>query len=261
MKTIQSKTVLFVTGAFVSHHCWDDWKTYFETKGYKTFAPPWPHKDGTAKELRDRQPNDVALATLTTQELVDHYASFAKQLPEKPIIIGHSFGGLVTQVLINHDLGVAGVVIHSAPPKGVIPYEFSFLKAGWKILGLFTSLKKTHLMSFKDWQYAFVNGLPLDVQRASYEALIIPESKTAARGALTDAAKVDYKKTHVPLLFTAGTKDHIIPAHLNRRNFAKYKKNGSVLEYKEHPNHNHFVLGLADWKETANAIIQWLESH
>jgi pimeloyl-ACP methyl ester carboxylesterase len=260
MKKIQSKTVLFVTGAFVSHHCWDDWRTYFESRGYKTFAPPWPHKDGTTKELRDRQPHDVALATLTTVELVDHYANFAKSLPEKPIIIGHSFGGLITQILINRDLGVAGVAVHSAPPMGVFPYEFSFLKSGWKVLGLFTSLRKTYLMSLKDWQYAFVNGLPLSEQKASYEKLVIPESKTAARGALTDATKIDFAKPHVPLLFTAGTKDHIIPAHLNRRNFAKYKKNGSVLDYKENPRHNHFVLGLSDWKESAAEILTWIES-
>ena len=80
MKTIQSKSILFVTGAFVSHTCWDDWRAYFEGKGYKTIAPPWPHKDATPQELRKRQPNDVALATLTTVELIDHYASFAKRI-------------------------------------------------------------------------------------------------------------------------------------------------------------------------------------
>ena len=127
MKTIHSKTILFITGAFVSHTCWDEWREYFEGKGYKTHAPPWPHKNATTQELRDRQPNDVALARLTTVELIDHYANYAKSLPEKPILIGHSFGGLITQVLINRDLGAAGVAIHSAPPKGVFPYEFSFL--------------------------------------------------------------------------------------------------------------------------------------
>jgi len=261
MKTIQSKSILFVTGAFVSHTCWDDWRTYFEGKGYKTLAPPWPHKDATARELRNRQPNDVALATLTTVELIDHYASFAKSFSEKPIIMGHSFGGLITQVLVNRGLAAAGVAIHSAPPKGVFPYEFSFLKAGWKVLGLFSSMKKTYMMSFKDWQYAFVNGMPLQEQKAAYESYTIPESKTAARGALSDATKVDYDKPHVPLLFTAGSTDHIMPAHLNFRNHNRYKKNGSVLEYKEFPGKNHFVLGLPGWKEDADYIFNWLQTH
>ena len=261
MKTIQSKSILFVTGAFVSHTCWDDWRAYFEGKGYKTIAPPWPHKDATPQELRKRQPNDVALATLTTVELIDHYASFAKSFSEKPIIIGHSFGGLITQVLVNRGLAAAGVAIHSAPPKGVFPYEFSFLKAGWKVLGLFSSMKKTYMMSFKDWQYAFVNGMPLQEQRAAYEKYTIPESKTAARGALSDATKVDYDKPHVPLLFTSGSTDHIMPAHLNFRNYNRYKKNGSVLEYKEFPGKNHFVLGLPSWKEDADYISNWLQTH
>jgi pimeloyl-ACP methyl ester carboxylesterase len=258
MKTINSKTIVFVTGAFVSNACWDDWRIYFESKGYSTIAPAWPYKKGTAAELRKRQPNDTDLASLTLSQLVDHYAHIVKEYPEKPIVIGHSLGGLITQVIVNRDLAAAGIVIHPAPTLGVFPYEFSFLKAGWKALGLFTSLKKTYLMSFKDWQYAFVNGMPFAEQKAAYENLTIPESKTVARGGLTSAAKVDYSKPHAPLLFTSGSEDNIIPAHLNNRNFKKYRRNGSILEYKEFPGRNHFILGQSTWKEDANYILDWL---
>src|SRR5690606_22394783 len=130
---------------------------------------------------------------------------------------------------------------------------------GWKVLGLFTSLKKTYMMSFKDWQYAFVNGMDPKDQRAAYAKYTIPESKTAARGALTSATKVDYNKPHPPLLFTSGSTDHIMPAHLNYRNFKKYRQNGSILEYKEFPGKNHFVLGLPNWKEDADYILNWLK--
>ena len=109
----------------------------------------------------------------------------------------------MTQIIVNRDLAAAGVAIHPVPPLGVFPYEFSFLKAGWKALGLFSSLKKTYLMSFKDWQYAFVNGMPLKAQQEAYDKYTIPESKTVARGGLTSAAKVDFKKYHPPLLITA----------------------------------------------------------
>ncbi|MGH7456622.1 MAG: alpha/beta hydrolase, partial [bacterium] len=132
---------------------------------------------------------------------------------------------------------------------------------GWKSLGLFTSTKKTYLMSFMDWQYAFVNGMSLEDQRAAYENNTIPESKTVARGGLSSAAKVDFAKPHAPLLITSGSMDNIIPAHLNRRNFEKYKKNGSVLEYKEFPGRNHFVLGQPTWKEDADYILNWIVSH
>lgn len=255
---INTKNIVFVTGAFVSNACWDDWRTYFESKGYTTVAPSWPFKEGTAAALRNRQPHDTDLAALTLIQLIDHYAGIVRSFPEKPIVIGHSLGGLITQVICNRDLAAAAVAIHSVPTLGVFPYEFSFLKAGWKSLGLFTSLKKTYLMSFKDWQYAFVNGMPLAEQKAAYEQLTIPESKTVARGGLTSAAKVDYQKSHPPLLLTSGTEDTIIPAHLNRRNYKKYRQNGSVLDYKEFAGRNHFVLGQSTWKEDADYIIDWL---
>ena len=259
MKTSKPKNIVFVTGAFVSHHCWDEWRTYFESQGYNTIAPPWPFKDAPTDVLRKRQPNDTDLATLTLDEVIDHYVNIVKELPEKPIVIGHSLGGLITQIIVNRDLPAAGVAIHPVPTLGVFPYEFSFLKAGWKSLGLFTSTRKTYLMSFKDWQYAFVNGMPLAAQKAAYEALTIPESKTVARGGLTSAAKVDYSKPHPPLLITAGDKDTIIPAHLNMRNFKAYKRNGSVLDYKEFKGRNHFVLGQSTWKEDADYILEWLD--
>ena len=88
MATIQTKSIVFVTGAFVSNSCWDDWRIYFESKGYSTIAPVWPFKIGTAAELRARQPNDTDLAALTLTELVDHYANIVKSFPQKPIVIG-----------------------------------------------------------------------------------------------------------------------------------------------------------------------------
>ena len=256
---ITTKQIVFVTGAFVHNSCWDEWKTYFESKGYTVTAPPWPFKEAVnAAELRNRQPNDTDLAALTLAELIDHYANVVKSFPEKPIVIGHSLGGLITQIIVSRDLAAAGVAIHSVPPQGVFPYEFTFLKAGWKVLGLFTSLKKTYLMSLKDWQYAFVNGMPLAEQKAAYEKSTVPESKTVARGGLTSAAAVDFKKPHAPLLLTSGSEDTIIPAHLNNRNYKKYAQNGSVLDYKEFPGRNHFVLGQSTWKEDADYILDWL---
>lgn len=258
MKTVNTKTVVFITGAFVSHNGWNEWKTYFENKGYTTYNPAWPFKNAPAAELRNRQPNDTDLAALTLTELVDHYANFVKSLPEKPIIIGHSLGGLITQILVNRDLAAAGVAIHPVPPQGVIPYEFSFLKAGYKVLGLFSSVKKTYLMSLSDWQYAFTNGMTLEEQKKTWAENVVPESKTVGRGGLTSAAAVDFKKAHAPLLITSGEKDNIIPASMNLRNFKAYKNNGSVLDYKEFPGRNHYVLGQPTWTEDADYILEWL---
>lgn len=259
MESNHKPTVIFITGAFVSHACWDEWVDYFESKGFNAIAPAWPYKDGTAKALRDRQPNDTNLATLTLTELINHYATIAKNLSEKPIIIGHSLGGLITQILVNRNLAAFGVAIHPVPPMGIIPYEFKFLRSTWKVLGLFSSLKKTYLMSFKDFQRAFVNGMPYEVQKTTYEKLAIPESKTAARDGLTSAAAVDFNKQHVPLLITSGSEDNLIPPHLINRNYEKYKKNDSVLEYREVDGRNHNILGQPTWKQDADYILSWLD--
>jgi pimeloyl-ACP methyl ester carboxylesterase len=261
LNTINSKTIVFVTGAFVSHLGWAEWQTYFEAKGYKTLAPAWIGKEGTPQELRALHPNNKILADLTLGELIDHYANIIKALPEKPIIIGHSLGGLMTQVLLDRGLAAAAIVVDSVPPQGILPYEFSFLKAGWKSLGLFTSMKKTYLMSFKDWQYAFVNGMSLADQKKAYEENTIPESKRVARGGLTSAAKVDFNRERAPLLMIAGTTDTIIPAHLNKRNFKAYGKNTkSITDFVEF-DHNHFVVGLPNFKRVTDYISQWIDKH
>lgn len=260
MKAEQTN-VLFITGAFVSHTTWNEWVNYFNELGYNAIAPAWPEKDAPASVLRQKQPNDINLANLTLQEVIDHYADIAISFDNKPIIIGHSLGGLITQILVNRGFAKAGAVIHSVPPQGVIPYEFTFLRSTWKVLGLFSSMKKTYLMSFKEFQYSFVNGLPFEEQQKAYESYAIPESKRVARGGLTSTAAVDFSKKHVPLLITAGSKDNVIPSHLSYRNYKKYKDNGSVLEYKEFGSSTHSILTQNDWKSEAGFISTWLEKH
>ena len=260
MKIINSKTVIFIHGAFVSYRCWDEWKSYFETKGFSVTAPPWPYKDEPAEVLRSRHP-DAKVASIRLNRIIDHYENIIKKLSEKPVLIGHSLGGLITQVLLQKDVAAAGVAIHSVPPKGIIPLEFSFYKASGKSLGFLTSTKKTYLISFKDWQYAFTNEMPLDVQRATYEKYAVPESKLAIRGGLTNAAKVDFKKPHVPLLITSGSIDNIMPASVNLTNYKKYMNGSSIVDYKEFDGRNHFVLGQPTWKEDADYILNWIGSN
>jgi hypothetical protein len=115
------------------------------------------------------------------------------------------------------------------------------------------------MMSFEDWQYAFMNGMPEEEQHAGYDALCIPESKTVTRGALTEVAAVDFTAPHVPLLLTAGDTDHIIPAHLNKRNFDAYEDKDSITDYRLYRNKNHFVLGLPTWQEDADDILAWID--
>jgi pimeloyl-ACP methyl ester carboxylesterase len=257
MKQIISKTIVFITGTYVNHACWKNWSYFFEEKGYVTVAPPWPLKNATTVTLRGRHPNSD-LASLSMNDIMDYYIDVIGNLPEKPILIGHSYGGLLAQVLLNKGYGAAAIAIHAVPPKGIIPYEFNFLRSNAATLGFFSSLKKTYLMPFKKWQFAFTNGMPLEIQKKSYEELVIPESKTAARGGLTKAAYVDFKKEHEPLLILAGSNDQCIPAHLCKRVFKSYKSKNSIIEFIVWER-NHFVLGQPTWREDADFVLSWLQ--
>src|SRR6266498_3146385 len=157
MSQTSSQSILFITGTFLSHNCWDDWKFHFERRGYKCIAPAWPYKDAPAEELRNRPAND-AIASNAITSLTDHFAAVINALPEKPILIGHSLGGLIVQLLLQQELGVAGVAIHSFPPRDVNKFWLYFLKAIWEAMMLFSSEKQTYLMSFNKWRYTIANG-------------------------------------------------------------------------------------------------------
>ena len=124
-------------------------------------------------------------------------------------------GGLITQLLLQRNLAAAGVAIHPVAPQGVISFSLAMLRAVWGPLGYFTSVLKPFTMSFRQWQFAFTNGMPESEQRAAYEKYCIPESKLISRDGLTKAAHVDFSKHHAPLPITAGSDDHIVPAKLN----------------------------------------------
>ncbi|NUY81966.1 alpha/beta hydrolase [Flavobacterium sp. MAH-1] len=263
MKTILSKTIVFLTGAFVSHTGWKNWKNFFESQGYTCIVEPWPEKSGTPQYLRAKQPHDTALAGLHYADVLDHYTNIIKGLPEKPILIGHSLGGLTAQILLQRGLGQAAIAVHSVPPQGVTSFEFSFIRSLWKPLGLFSSLRKTHLMSFSEWQYAFTNGMSLQEQKESYEENTIPESRRVLRDPLGKIGHIDFSTAHAPLLFISGSADHIMPASLNYKNYMRYKKGNphSVTEYKEFEGRNHYVLGLPTWREEASYALEFINKY
>ena len=258
MKENTHKTIVFITGAFVHHSCWDQWRCFFEQKGYNTIVPPWPGKEQSAEKLRLGHP-DRMVAGIRLAALTEYYSKLIGDLSQKPILIGHSMGGLITQLLLQRNLAAAGIAIHSLQPQGIFTFKFSFYKAGWPALGFFTAIEKTYLMSFQEWQYAFTNGMDYEEQRDAYYRFIIPESKRVVRDATTSTAKIDFSRPHAPLLFLAGSTDKFIPASLNFSNFKRYSDPYSVTTYKLFEGRNHFVLGQSGWEENANYIASWLK--
>ncbi len=249
------KTVIFIHGMYMTSLCWEKWRDYSISRGYECLAPAWPGRDKSVEALRELHP-DPQLGNLTLSDVVKHYTAVIKSLPEKPVLIGHSMGGLAVQLLLQHDLAVAGIAISSAPPMGVISVKWSFLKSNWPHITPFVSQSQPIEMTFSRFQYTFVNGMPLAEQRAAYERYMVPESRCVPRESVL--SRIDFKRPRPPLLLIAGSTDHVIPASLVRTNFARYQPSVSMTSIMEFPGRNHFIVNQKDWEEVAAYIHTWL---
>ncbi len=253
-----SKTIVFIHGMFVTPACWETWTGYYRAKGYRCLAPAWPGRDQPVETLRNNHP-DPQLSKLTLEDVVEYYAGIIENLDEKPILIGHSMGGLIVQLLLQRDLAIAGIAIDSAPPLGVITTQWSFLKSNWPLISPLVSKYEPYYMPFEHFQYTFVHTLPLTEQKAAYDTQVVPESRQVAQGTLSATAKIDFKKAHAPLLLIAGSDDRIVPASLNQTNYQKYRASlPSITDFKEFPGRTHFIIGQQNWAEVADYISSWL---
>lgn len=255
---MHTKTIAFVHGNFVTKRCWDPFIQRFEARGYRCVPIAYPLRDDTVENLRRKHP-DSALAKLTLPEVLDHHVRTIRSLPEKPIIMGHSFGGLLTQLLTQRDLGVASVAIDSVPPQGVIGTQLSFLRSLLPVINPLTR-SQPYLMPFKHFQYTFVNNMPLAAQREAYDKHVVPESRVLGAGGLSAVARVDFARDRAPLLLIAGSADHIMPAALNRSNYQRYHASPAVTEFKEFAGHNHYsIIAGPGWEDVADYALAWAE--
>jgi pimeloyl-ACP methyl ester carboxylesterase len=257
METTNSKTIVFIHGLFMNPVSWSDWKKYFEAEGYTCYAPAYPYHDGEPSFLRKNI--DPKLGTLNFMQVVGSLCAFIDALPEKPILIGHSIGGLLVQKLIEMDRGVLGVSIDPAPPKGILSFKWSFLRANFPTINPLKG-DSVCLPSVKWYHYAFCNTMTMEQTKAEYEKFVVPESRNIPRSTTTSDAKIDFKKPHNPLLIIAGEKDHIIPESLNKKNFKAYKDKDSKIDFKEFAGRTHYICGQEGWEEVAAYIAQWISS-
>src|SRR5512143_2464439 len=245
---MKPRTIVFIHGMYMTSLCWENWLAYFQARGYKCLSPDWPGRDQPVDALRKRHP-DPQLGQLTLKRVVQHFNDIIRSMDEKPILIGHSMGGLVVQLLLQRDLAAAGVAIDSAAPRGVFTTQWPFLKSNWPHITPFVSLDDPIEMTFERFQYTFVHTLPRAEQQAAYDRYVVPESRRVPRDSLM--AGIDFKRPHAPLLMIAGSLDHLIPAALNRTNHARYKSSPSVTDLKEFPGRTHFIIGQPAWEEVA----------
>ncbi len=257
------RSIVFIHGAWVTPLCWEHFAPYFEKKGYRTFAPPWPGKEGTVDEQR-RAPSPTLLR-LGIEEIVAHYAIVIDRMPQLPVLIGHSFGGLFVQILLDRGLGSAGVAIDSAPPKGVFAFYPTAFRSLGRVLTTWKGWTRVLKMPFSDFRYAFLNAVPNEMQRAIYDRFVVPETgRVFFQAALsmvspTSPARVNFRnQARPPLLLIAGGADHIVPPQINRTNYRKYSHARQTLSFKEFPGRGHWIIAQDGWEQVAGYISDWL---
>lgn len=253
-----TKAVVFVHGAWVTPACWDLFKERYEERGYACLAPAWPYDDRPVEQLRRNPAPELAAVGL--RDIADHYATVVAGLDEPPIIIGHSFGGLITQMLLDRGLGAAGVAIDPAPPRGVLPGP-SAVRSSFPVLRSWRGWKKVLRMSFEQFRHGFVHQLPGAEQREAYERHVVPTpGRPFFQAAFGKDNRVDFRNdSRAPLLITAGKVDRTVTSGMNRANFKKYARSEAITDFKEFAGRSHWVIAEPGWQEVADHVIEWAE--
>jgi pimeloyl-ACP methyl ester carboxylesterase len=234
---------------------WDNWINFFEAKSYKCYAPAYPFHEGNPSDLRNNiNPN---LGKTTFGQVIDSLSEFIDKLPERPILIGHSMGGLAVQKLIEMNKGVAGICIDTSPPKGIFSFNWSFFKANLPTINPFKG-NSVYMPSVKWYNYAFCNTMTVEQTEVEYKKFVVPEGRNIPRSSTLKDGEIDFKKPHNPLLIIAGEKDNIIPSSLNKKNFEAYKDKNSKIDFKEFAGRTHYICGQQNWEEVASYSIDWI---
>lgn len=244
--------ILFIHGMFMSGSSWAGWEAWFQARGYETYAPDWPHRDGDPEQLKQTPPEE--LPELGLEEVLDVYRAAIDEMPEPPIVVGHSMGGLIVQILLREGRVRAGVAIDSAPPSGVQTLKWSFLRSNVPVL---LKRRKPFVPSRSWFAYAFDHTLDEAELERVWREHAVPESGKIARDSTTKLAKIDPTADRPPLLLIAGEEDHIIPASLVRKNRDFYR--GPQTDFQAFPGRTHRICGQDGWEEVAGHVDGWLE--
>jgi pimeloyl-ACP methyl ester carboxylesterase len=255
-------TIVLVHGLWLTPRSWEGWIDRYQKAGYNVLAPSWPGLEGEVEAIR-KDPS--ALKGLKLKTVVDHYDRIIRKLDAQPILMGHSFGGLIVQMLVDRGLGAAGVVIDSAQSAAVPVLPLSTIWSTITVLGNPFTFNAAVSLSPEKFHYAFTNEMSPAESKKVYDRYQIPGSGRilwdAALSLLNPNAssKVNYaNKDRAPLLFIAGGKDHLVPPAINKANVRKYVKNSSAItDYREFPNRTHHTVAQTGWEEVADHAIQW----
>lgn len=251
-----SKTILFVHGMFQNPKSWKNWEAYFTAKGYNCIVPAWPDHEGEPSSLRLNVPQDLGDLRLAT--IVAKMEGIISTLPERPIVIGHSVGGLIVQILANKNLISLGVPISSVAPNAMLSADWNFFKNSVSIANPFKG-DEPFYMTPEGFHDSFCNTLNDVNAKTAYEETATHDSRNVLRDCMMDDGKIDLDLPHAPLLFIAGTEDHIIPYELVEKNSKAYTDDQSVTAFKAYKNRSHYICGEPGYDEVIEYVAEWIE--
>jgi non-heme chloroperoxidase len=255
--------VVFIHGLWLLPSSWDRWAEVFEEAGYTAVTPGWPDDPESVAEAKA---HPEVFAHKTVGQVADHFVEVIGQLKKKPVVIGHSFGGLLTQMVAGRGLAAASVAIDPAPFRGVLPLPFSALKSASPVLGNPANRNRAVPLTYDQFRYSFANAVGEDEARELYEAFSVPASGVplfqAAAANLNPwtEAKVDTKNPdRGPLLIISGEKDHVVPWAIANASYKQQKRNPAVTEITEMPNRGHALVIDAGWREVADTALKFVQ--
>jgi pimeloyl-ACP methyl ester carboxylesterase len=257
-------TIVLVHGFWVTPRSWEDWIARYEQAGYRVLAPAYP---GFEVEVEALNADPSPIEAVTVPQIVEHLESVVGALERPPIIMGHSAGGVFTQILLDHGFGAAGVAINSAPTEGVKVVPLSQVKASFPVLKNPANRHKAVGLTFEQWHYAFTNTFSEERSRELYERYHIPASGSIFWGSALanihpgkDDTYVDYHNDdRAPLLFISGTDDHLMPPKIQQSN-ARHYKSDTITEVMtfEGP---HLLPSKDGWETVADYALDWAVRH
>jgi alpha-beta hydrolase superfamily lysophospholipase len=258
-------TIVLIHGLWLTPRSWEGWKARFEERGHTVLAPAWPRMEGEVENLRH---DPSVMKDLGITEVVDHYAQIVRGLAAPPVIMGHSTGGLVTEMLLDRGLGAAGVALSPAPVKGVLRLPLTELRCVYPVLRNPANRHRTFAMSPKQFRYAFANTMNDHDANAAYERYAVAApGRVVFQAAFANfnpraVTRVDFHKDdRPPLLVIGNSEDHTIPASVSREAAKRLAKSKAVVHYKELAGRPHFTAGAPGWEAVADDALDWANRH
>jgi pimeloyl-ACP methyl ester carboxylesterase len=255
--------VVFIHGLWLLPNSWDSWRKLFEDAGYATLAPGWPDDPETVQEGNE---HPEGFARKTVGEVADRLQSVIAELTMPPAVIGHSFGGLLAQILAGRGVAKVTVAVDPAPFRGVLPLPISALRAAFPVLKNPANRGRAVALTYDQFRYAFANAVDADEARELHERYAVPgsgrtifQAATANVNPRTDA-KVDSRNPdRGPLLIISGEKDHTVPWAIANASYKKQKRNTGVTEIVEIRGRGHSLTIDHGWREVADAVMAFVQ--